>query len=176
MKSSRPRVVVLMGSGSWETIPFLSGRPDWAPVLFRQGVQGCRVSGHRAVCMANLLNDAHANIYGSSIQQRYTLDSADGEPFLSTWKGYIGAGASTPVRGERSRPWPATEAAKAGASEGGNGSRSKPEQLFFVLNGHQSSVQHAVASHAGCHHAAGVPSTRLRQKKPCLEAVSLGLF
>ena len=115
----------------------------------------------------------------SSVTWAVCIDSADGKPFLSTWKGYLGAAASTPVRGERSRPWPATEAAKAGASEGGNGSRSKPEQLFFVLNGHQSS-----GPACGCL-SCWVPSPGRRslhkvtpkqnkKKKPCLEAVSLG--
>ena len=108
-----------MGSGSWETIPFSSGGSNWAPVLFHQGIEGCRVSGHRAVCMADLQNDAHATIYGSSIQQHYTLGAVHR---LSGWRAVFehlqrlpcGAGASTPVRGERSRPWPATEVTKAG--------------------------------------------------------------
>ena len=92
--------------------------------------------------------------YSSVTRWVVYIDSAVGEP-------------STPVRGERSRPWPATEAAKAGASEGGNGSRSKPEQLFFVLNGRQRCAPawgclSCWVRHARCHHLAGISSTALR--------------
>ena len=86
--------------------------------------------------MADLQNDAHATVYGSSIHQRHTLG---GVHRLSGWRAVFenlerlrcGAGGSTPVRSERSRPWPVTEAAEAGdqtaspqAPEGGLASPS----------------------------------------------------
>ena len=50
----------------------------------------------KAVCMADLQNDANANIYGSSIQQRHTLGYVHRlrEPFLSTWRNHLGTGAA----------------------------------------------------------------------------------
>ena len=53
--SSYPVVLLFLWEvESWETTPFSSGRPVWTPVLFHQGFEGCRLSGHRAACMADL--------------------------------------------------------------------------------------------------------------------------
>ena len=95
--------------------------------------------------------------YSSVRRWAVCIDSAVGEPFLSTWKDYL----EELVRQHQAQP--ATEAAEAVwrsrkrpreglapspkesphcASEGRNvssSSRSEPEQLFFVLNGDQSS-------------------------------------
>ena len=85
-------LAVLMGSGAWETIQFPSGRSVWTTELSRWLIcQTMRISMGRP--------------YSSVTRWAVCTDSAVGEPFLRRWKP-CGARASTPVRGERSKPQP----------------------------------------------------------------------